>query len=47
MRQHSMEAGLEACWLTPVWIRVGNGMPEIVRGAKGSAGAASVPMACR
>lgn len=34
MRHEAMEAGREARWLAPVWVRVGNGIPEVVRGPK-------------
>lgn len=31
MRNENFEVRTEARWLTPVWIRVGNGAPETVR----------------
>jgi glutamate-1-semialdehyde aminotransferase len=34
MRHEVIEASFEVRWLAPVWVRVGNGMPEIVRGPK-------------
>jgi hypothetical protein len=34
MRHEVIGASFEVRWRGPVWVRVGNGMPEIVRGPK-------------
>jgi len=34
MRHEVIGASVEVRWRAPVWVRVGNGMPEIVRGPK-------------
>jgi hypothetical protein len=32
MKETTIKSGREICWAKPVWVRVGNGFPEAVRG---------------